>query len=171
MFSCKQHEGECLVCRQGQDSGTPSERQKILQIFTNRLFQLCLSESKGLSQGTIPNWDVCGFFALCQPCSTGTKHRQSQPWSAWGWWGSGAHVHPFRSVSMSPQPSPAAPGHWSTASDWLAEDHASVMPLCLGQRRDAPFIYASLSRDETGEWASDLNIYICCFPPVHSPHF
>lgn len=27
------------------------------------------------------------------------------------------------------QPSPAAPGYWSTASDWLAEDHVSVIPL------------------------------------------
>lgn len=65
------------------------------------------------------------------------------PQSVSGWWGWGAYVHPFRSVSTSPQPSPAAPGYWSTASDWLAEDHVSV--ISMPWRREWCSIYSCLS--------------------------
>lgn len=70
---------------------------------------------------------------------------------------------PLQICQHIPRAQPSSSGHWSTASDWLAEDHVSVISLCLGEGSDALFIYASLSRDETGEWASDLNIYVLLF--------
>lgn len=67
---------------------------------------------------------------------------------------------PFRSVSKSTQHRAAALVYLSTASDSLAEDHISVILfLCFGEESSALFIYASLSRDETGEQTSDLKIH------------
>lgn len=67
---------------------------------------------------------------------------------------------PFRSVSKPTQHRPAALVDLSTASDSLAEDHISVILfLCFGEDSSVLFVSASLSRDETGEWTSDLKIY------------
>lgn len=67
---------------------------------------------------------------------------------------------PFRSVSTSTRHRPAALVYLSTGSDSLAGDHISVILfLCFGEESSALFIYASLSRNETGEWTSDLKIY------------
>jgi len=150
------------------------ERQKTLQIVTNKLFRLCLSELKGLTAAKHYNLDIftyiIGWMWLWFFCTShGRMPTGTQTQAALS---PGAedcltvarirclHRSRLHLSARSTQHRPAALVYLSTASDSLAEDHISVILfLCSGEESSAVFIYASLSRDETGEWTSDLKIY------------